>query len=126
MVEPVHHGSSPRLSTSARIFLNLFQDLTCAILPVVGDVLVNSETPVVTSSISSISRLSLSEMLIRVGLRACIHRGECACVCERLRLYYVSQKKYVSSSKYIIAYRKQTILKHAYRASDLFIIPEIG
>ena len=92
MVEPIHQGSSPRLSTSARIFLNLFQDLTCAILSVVGDVLVDSETPVVTSSISRISRFSLSEVLIRVGLRACIHRGECACVCERLRLYCISKK----------------------------------
>ena len=51
----------------------------------VGDVLVNSEAPMVTLSISRICQLSLSEVLIRVGLYACI--------CERLRLYCVSKKK---------------------------------
>jgi hypothetical protein len=50
MVEPVHPGSSPRLGTGARIFLNLFQDLTALyMLSVVGDVPVDSETPVITS-----------------------------------------------------------------------------
>jgi len=48
MVEPVHLDLSPRLDTGAHIFLDLFQDLT-AILSVVGDVLVDSEVPVVTS-----------------------------------------------------------------------------
>ena len=32
-------------------------------------------------------------MLIGVGLRACIHRESMRAVCERLRLYCVSQKK---------------------------------
>ena len=50
------------------------------VLSVVGDVPVDSGAPVVTSSISRICRLSLSEVLIRVGLRTCIHRDECACV----------------------------------------------
>ena len=50
------------------------------VLSVVGDVPVDSGAPVVTSSISRICRLSLSEVLIGVGLRACIHRVECACV----------------------------------------------
>jgi hypothetical protein len=36
VVEPTHHGSSPRLGTEARIFLDLFQDLSGAIFPVVG------------------------------------------------------------------------------------------
>ena len=62
-------------------------------LSVVGDVPVDSGAPVVTSSILRIYRLSLSEMLIGVGLRACIHRDVCVRVCERLRLYCVSQKK---------------------------------
>ncbi|CAN6300376.1 unnamed protein product, partial [Urochloa humidicola] len=42
----------------------------------VGDVPVDSEAPVVISSISRICRLSLSEVLIGVGLRACIRMGE--------------------------------------------------
>ena len=42
---------------------------------VVGDVPVDSEAPVVISSISRICRLSLSDVLIGVGLHACIHRG---------------------------------------------------
>ena len=66
-------------------------------LSVVGDVPVDSEAPVVTSLISRICRLSLSEMLIEVGLRACIHKDECAYVFVNvcLRLYCVSKKKIV-------------------------------
>ena len=74
VVEPAHQGSSPRLDNGARIFLNLSQNLTGAILLVVGDVSVDSEALVVISSISRICRLSLSEVIIGVGLRACIHR----------------------------------------------------
>jgi len=59
----------------------------------VGDVPIDSKAPVVTSSISRICWLGLSEVLIGVGLHACIHRSECACVCEHLYLYRVSQKK---------------------------------
>jgi hypothetical protein len=62
-------SSSPELGTDAHIFLDLFQDLTGAILSVVGDVSVDSEALAVTSSILKIYRLSLSKMLI--GLRAC-------------------------------------------------------
>ena len=47
---------------------------------VVGDVLVDSEAPVMTSSISRTCQLSLLEMLIGVGLCACIHRDECGCM----------------------------------------------
>uniref|UniRef100_K3Z1L4 Uncharacterized protein n=1 Tax=Setaria italica TaxID=4555 RepID=K3Z1L4_SETIT len=36
-------GSSPRLSTGTRIFLDSFQDLTGIILSVVGDVPVDHE-----------------------------------------------------------------------------------
>ena len=50
------------------------------VLSVVGDVSVDSGAPVVTSLISRICRLSLSEVLIGLRLRACIHRNECACV----------------------------------------------
>ena len=94
VVEPAQQGSSPRLGTDARIFLDLFQDLTGAIVTVVGNVAVDIEAPVVTSSILRICQLSLSEVFIGVGLHAYIHRGECGCVCERLRLYCISQKKY--------------------------------
>jgi len=45
---------------------------------VVGDVPVDNEVSVVTSPISRICWLSLSEVLIGVGLRACIRRGEWA------------------------------------------------
>jgi len=89
MVELAHQGSSPRCGTDARIFLDIFQNLTVAILTVVGDVLVDSKAPVVILSISRICRLSLLEVLIEVGLRVCIHRNKCVCV-----LYCVSQKKY--------------------------------
>jgi hypothetical protein len=51
VVESTHPGSCPRLGTGARIFLDLFQDLTVFVLSVVGDVPVDSEAPVVTSSI---------------------------------------------------------------------------
>ena len=52
------------------------------ILSVVGDMPVNSEVPVVTSLISRISQLSLSEVHIRVELHVCIHRvTRCACEC---------------------------------------------
>ena len=52
VVEPTYPGSSSRLDTGAHIFLNLFQDLTVLFFSVVGDVSVDSEAPVVTSSIS--------------------------------------------------------------------------
>ena len=35
VVEPIHQGLSPRLATGVRIFLDLFQDLTSAILSMV-------------------------------------------------------------------------------------------
>ena len=35
---------------------------------------------------------SFLEVLIEIGLRAGILRSECACVCEHLHLYCVSQK----------------------------------
>ena len=82
MVEPTHQGSSPRLGTGARIFLDLFQDLTGTILSVIGDVPVDSEAPVVTSSILRIRRLNLWEVLVKIELRVCIHRCECVCICE--------------------------------------------
>jgi len=50
------------------------------VVSVVGDVPVDSRAPMVTSSILRICRLCLSEVLIEVGLRACIHRDECVCM----------------------------------------------
>lgn len=52
LVELTRPGSSPRPGMGARIFLDLFQDLSGAILSVVGDVSVDSEVSVVTLSIS--------------------------------------------------------------------------
>ena len=60
----------------------------------VGNVHVDSEALVVTSSISRICQLSLSEVLIGVELHACTHRDECTCVYEGHRLYCISQKEH--------------------------------
>jgi hypothetical protein len=48
---------------------DMFHDLTSTALSVVDDMGVDSEAPVVTLSTSSICRLSLSEILVEVGLR---------------------------------------------------------
>lgn len=72
--------SSTRFGTDARILLNLFQELTGAILSVVSDVPVDSETPLVISSISRICWLSLSNVLIEIGLHAYFRRNKCVCV----------------------------------------------
>jgi hypothetical protein len=74
MVElaPAYLGLSSRLGTFARIFLDLFHNLTDVILSVVDDVSIHSEALVVTSSIFRICRLSLLEVLIGVGLHECI------------------------------------------------------
>jgi len=96
VVQPAHQSSSPRLGAGARIFLDLFHDLTGTILSVVGNVPADSEAPVVTLSILRICRLNLSEVLMGVGLRACVRRGKCACMFELLRLYRGSQKNEVS------------------------------
>ena len=53
----------------------IFLDLTGVVLLAPGDVPVDSETLVMTLSISKICRLSFSKKLIGVELRACIHRG---------------------------------------------------
>ena len=68
---------------------------------VVGDVSVDSGAPVVTSSISKICRLSLSEVLIGVELRVCIHRDECACVFVSICVCNVFLKKNIEIVCYI-------------------------
>jgi len=30
-----------------------------------------------------------ARIFLNLGLRVCIHRDECACICERLRLYCI-------------------------------------
>ena len=62
----------PRLCTRAPIFLNLFQNLTVAILLVIGDVPIDCEASVVTSPILRICQLSLLEVLVEVELRVCV------------------------------------------------------
>jgi hypothetical protein len=52
VVEPTHPGSMLRLGMGVCIYLDIFQYLTGAMLSVVGDVSVNSEASVVTSSTS--------------------------------------------------------------------------
>jgi hypothetical protein len=54
---------------------------------------IDSEAPMVTLSILRICQLILLEVIIGVELRACIQKGECACVYERPHLYRVWQKK---------------------------------
>lgn len=49
-VEFAHPGSSSRFGTVARIFLGSFRELTSVILLVVGDVPIDSEMYVMTSS----------------------------------------------------------------------------
>ena len=63
------------------------------VLSVVGDVPVDSGMHVVILSISSICRLSLSEMLIGVELRVCIHRDDSACVFVSICVCTVFLKK---------------------------------
>ncbi len=63
---------------------------------VVGDVPVDSEASVVNSLISRMDvPAQFSKMLIGVGFRTCVHRGECACVvsvCVAV-LCYISKKE---------------------------------
>ena len=66
MVEPAHPGSSHRLGTGACIFSRIILGFNGIMLSVVGDVPVDSEASVVTSSISRCVD-SLSEVLIGVG-----------------------------------------------------------
>jgi hypothetical protein len=70
-------------------FFDSFQDLTDAILPVVGDVPVDSEATMVTSSILRICQLSLSEVLTEVGRVSIFIGVSVRALCERLRLYCV-------------------------------------
>jgi len=63
--------AAPEVLGSTSVGSELFQDLTALGLSVVGDVSVDSEAPVVTSSISRICWPSLSELLKGVG---------CACI----------------------------------------------
>ena len=64
VVESAYPSSSPKLSTSARIFLNLLKYLTCVILSVVSNMTLDSEASVVNPSILKIYRLSLLELLV--------------------------------------------------------------
>lgn len=81
-------------------FPGLFQDLTGAILSVVGDVPVNNEAPTVTSSISQdLPAQSFGGAHNgRVCVCAFIGASVRAC-CERLRLYGVSKKKKIKYMK---------------------------
>lgn len=93
--ELAHLSSSPRLSTGARIFLYLFQNLIGVILSVVGDMPIDNEVPTVTSSISRICRFSFSQVIVGIRFCAYICRDECVRVCKRY-LYCVIQKKKIA------------------------------
>ena len=93
MVEPMHLDSSLRLRTGAHILLDLLQDICGAILSVVGNVLLDSEAPVVALSISMICRLGLSEVLVEIGFRACIRRDKYVCVYMSICISTVLRKK---------------------------------
>ena len=67
---------SPRLSTGARIFLDLFQDFIDAVLSMVA----NSEVCMMILSISRTCRLSLPEVLIWVGCM-CVFMEVSVCTC---------------------------------------------
>ena len=64
-------------------------------LSVLDNVSGDSEAHMMTSSISRIYQLSLSEVLIGVGLCACIHRVECACVFVSVCVCTVFLKKMI-------------------------------
>ena len=89
VVKTAHLDLSPRLGTSAHIFLNLFQNLSDAIVLVEGDMLVNSEASMVTFSIFIRHYYFSGRRHTFVGLRLCIYSDVHACVRERLHLYSV-------------------------------------
>ena len=64
VVESAYLSSSPKLSTSARIFLNLLKYLTGAILSVVSNITLDSEASVVNPLILKIYQRVLSELLL--------------------------------------------------------------
>jgi len=69
--ESAHSGSSLRLGTSARIFLNLFQNLTSVILSVVGDMPVDSEAPIYFVNVEDLPAQSLGGAYR--GMVACVY-----------------------------------------------------
>ena len=83
-------------------------------LSVEGDVPVDSGAPMVTSSISRICRLSLSEVLIGVGLRACIHKDECACVFVNACVCTVFLKKKSTEESELFSTEESELRKHGF------------
>lgn len=68
-------------STSSHIFLDLFQNLTDIFLSMVGDILVDCKTPVMTSSVlRSVGSVSWRCSCIGVKLCACINRDDYVCM----------------------------------------------
>ena len=62
----------------------------------VGDVPVDTEVHVVRSAITTICRLSLSEMLIRVELRMCLHRSGCTYMWASTFVLYLAKEVFDS------------------------------
>jgi len=82
LMKSIYPDLSPQLSTGTHIFLDSIQNLISTILKVVDNAPINGETPIYDDFASlEICRLGLPpEVLIGVGLYACIHQGEYACV----------------------------------------------
>jgi hypothetical protein len=74
---------------------------------VVGDVPIDSETSMVTSSILRIYRLNLLEVLIRVGSCACFHMGECVCMFVSVRICILCLKRRMKDSVWTILKNRQ-------------------
>jgi hypothetical protein len=91
--DPIQHGES--------YFSEFIHNLTGAILWVVDDVPVDSETSMMTLSISRICWFSLSKLFIAVRLRVYIHRVS-MCIDVRVCIYTLFSKKLVHT-RFVIA-----------------------
>ena len=93
LVEPVHPNLSHRLGTGSRLFFGFILEFNGVVFSVVGEVSVDSEVPVVTSSISRCAGTVFRRCSQGQGLRTFVHRDECACVQSVWLCPYVLQKK---------------------------------
>ena len=90
MIELAHQSLNSRFGIGAHIFFTFISEFNRRYSLSGSDEPVDSEMSVVTLSTSMIYRFSLPDVLIGIRLRTCIHRGKYACVCEHLRLYFIS------------------------------------
>jgi hypothetical protein len=84
-------------------------------LSVGGDVPIDSDTLLITDFVNLKIKLAqsvLSDVLIRVGIRACVHRGGCSYAYEYLYLYCIS-KKLTKKNKHLGYLWEKNLLTHA-------------